>query len=383
MYWFTRPPYLRWGAAAVIVIAAFAIELRPETKVQHHLVDNRDVWEFVPVVEEQAPELALDLEIEGGFDFETPVAAPAPAKENLLPHAALTVANGHLLVATHMDYLVGILQRPANKPTVAATTDFQRVRDAMEKLGAGHDTTHVFTRLAGALEVTYELTRTGRLPESKSMLGLLLNLIHNDDSQRTQQFDGSKMPAFQSVAKYLGPHGVFVQTEFADFYRAMFEQQTRKENERGVFLEYAWDMAWCDPCAADPLSNDELRKLGVFWVSDSGRGRIAPGQPQNVFVTRLHLRYDREHFPEDLMFQETGDRQNFQGRYVIRHPFKGALTCDASQYIQAVRERQDREAQTLAKLTGWDIDDIRARIDYIDGMGPPPDKDPWWKRIWQ
>ena len=23
------------------------------------------------------------------------------------------------------------------------------------------------------------------------------------------------------------------------------------ENERAVFLEYAWDMAWCDPCAAD------------------------------------------------------------------------------------------------------------------------------------
>ena len=21
---------------------------------------------------------------------------------------------------------------------------------------------------------------------------------------------------------------------------------------RAVFLEYAWDMAWCDPCAADP-----------------------------------------------------------------------------------------------------------------------------------
>ena len=24
-------------------------------------------------------------------------------------------------------------------------------------------------------------------------------------------------------------------------------------------LEYAWDMSWCDPCAADPLSADELK----------------------------------------------------------------------------------------------------------------------------
>ena len=140
-------------------------------------------------------------------------------------------------------------------------------------------------------------------------------------------------------------------------------------------------MAWCDPCAADPLSADELRRLGVFWVGDERR--LAPGRAQNVFVTRLHLRYDQEHFPEDLMFQETGDRQNFQGRYVIRHPFKGTLSCDASQYKASVRDRQEREAQTLANLTGWDIADIRKKIPYFDGFEPQPEKVPWWKRLWQ
>jgi len=96
----------------------------------------------------------------------------------------------------------------------------------------------------------------------------------------------------------------------------MFDRQTNAENERAVFLEYAWDMAWCDPCAADPLSHEELRKLGVFWLGDKqheAKRRMQP-QAQNVFVTRLHVRYDAEHFPEDLMFQETGDRQNFQVR---------------------------------------------------------------------
>jgi hypothetical protein len=100
-----------------------------------------------------------------------------------------------------------------------------------------------------------------------------------------------------------------------------------------------------------------------------------------VFVTRLHVRYDKQHFPEDLVFQETGDRQNFQGRYVIRHPWRGAASCDASAYYDEVKKRQEREAQTLANLTGWDIDDIRAKIDYIDGATPQPDE-PWWKRLW-
>ncbi len=202
----------------------------------------------------------------------------------------------------------------------------------------------------------YALTKTGRV--------------------ETTNYRTVKLPSNNEVPE-------FVQSEFGDFYRAMFARQTEKENERGVFLEYAWDMAWCDPCAAGPLSADELRKLGVFWV-DGQQGRSsAPSPAQNVFVTRLHIRYDREHFPEDLVFQETGDRQNYQGRYVIRHPWKGEMRCDASTYMAATRERQEREAQVLANLTGWNIDDIRAKIPYLDGVTPEPVPSPWWKRIWQ
>ncbi|MGH9391485.1 MAG: DUF2330 domain-containing protein, partial [Vicinamibacteria bacterium] len=64
---------------------------------------------------------------------------------------------------------------------------------------------------------------------------------------------------------------VYVKSEFADFYKAMFEEQVRRENSKSVFLEYAWDMGWCDPCAADPLSRDELRELGVFWLGEGAQ----------------------------------------------------------------------------------------------------------------
>jgi hypothetical protein len=202
----------------------------------------------------------------------------------------------------------------------------------------------------------YALTRTGRI--------------------ETTNYRTIRLPSNTEVPE-------FVQAEFADFYRAMFARQTEAADSRGVFLEYAWDMAWCDPCAADPLSPQELRSLGVFWLGQPrSEGRALKPQAQNVFVTRLHVRYDQKHFPEDLMFQETGDRQNFQGRYVIRHPWKGPSTCDTSSYEQQVRQRQEREAQQLASLTGWDIDDIRAKINFIgDEIDPPKDK-PWWTRLW-
>jgi len=201
----------------------------------------------------------------------------------------------------------------------------------------------------------YALTRTGRV--------------------ETTNYRTVKLPSDMEVPE-------FVQGEFAEFYRDMFTRQVNAEDERAVFLEYAWDMGWCDPCAADPLSTKELRQLGVFWVGGdtANRSKIAQMPAQDVFVTRLHVRYDSEHFPEDLVFQETGDRQNYQGRYVIRHPWKGEARCDISSYQAEVRERQEREAQQLANLTGWDIEDIRKKIPFPEGTAP--DKGPWWKRLW-
>jgi hypothetical protein len=168
----------------------------------------------------------------------------------------------------------------------------------------------------------------------------------------------------------LPPH---VKEDFPSFYRAMFAEQARREDMRVVFLEYAWDMAWCDPCAAEPLSPQELRRLGVFWLSETDRAR---GGAVDVFVTRLHLRYDGARFPDDLVFQETGDRTSFQGRYVIRHPWKGEASCAAAEsYVESLRTRREAEARTLAGLTGWPLEDIRRRTPA------PGTRPPWWQRL--
>jgi hypothetical protein len=185
----------------------------------------------------------------------------------------------------------------------------------------------------------------------------------------------------------------FIKDDFVRFYRAMFDEQVRREDMRTLFLEYAWDMGWCDPCAADPLSGEELRNLGVFWVDDAGplpagrlprRPRIIPPQmpeAQNVFLTRLHVRYDNAHFPEDLVFQETGDRENFQGRYVLRHAWTGADSCPAAaEYRRALFGRREHEAQALSSLTGWRMEEIRKRAGAI---APPADEAAWWQRIWK
>jgi hypothetical protein len=171
---------------------------------------------------------------------------------------------------------------------------------------------------------------------------------------------------------------LFVKAEFKDFYKAMFAEQVRKEDMHAVFLEYAWNMSWCDPCAADPLSADQLRKLGVRLENDN----------RPTYVSRLHARYDAAHFPEDLVFQETSNQENFQGRYVLRHPFKGSPQClEATRYDGDLGARHEREAQNLAQLTGWKIEDIRRKAQGVKVTeaapdAAPPAPVPWYRRAW-
>ncbi|HEY9667052.1 MAG TPA: DUF2330 domain-containing protein [Coleofasciculaceae cyanobacterium] len=174
---------------------------------------------------------------------------------------------------------------------------------------------------------------------------------------------------------------VFVKNEFGDFYKAMFQTAYTREGKKVAFREYAWDMGSCDPCSAEPLTPEELRKAGVFWLNSPSpnNGWMRPPSQINVFITRLHVRYTRDKFPEDLMFQETSNRQQFQGRYVLRHPFTGEMKCAMGrQYQQSLKERFEEEAQTLAKLTGWDIQNIRKKINIAQGESTP-----WWRNLWR
>lgn len=183
--------------------------------------------------------------------------------------------------------------------------------------------------------------------------------------------------------------------EFGEFYKAMFAKTAEREGP-SVILEYAWDMGWCDPCAADPLSVAQLRGLGAYWMDGpqqmGDNGQIMPmprgggGQARDAYVTRLHVRYDAESFPEDLKFQETGDRANFQGRYVMRNPFKGDLNCPAGvEYARSLGDRFDKEAGALASITGWEVADIREKM-TVSGQVKPSvpviKEEPWWKKMW-
>ncbi|NOQ36614.1 MAG: DUF2330 domain-containing protein [Methylococcaceae bacterium] len=208
---------------------------------------------------------------------------------------------------------------------------------------------------------------------AKGAQDLLIYVLSEKGRVEVTNYQTLKLPSNMDIP-------VYIKQEFGAFYKSMFDTQVKKNNMRAVFTEYFWNMGWCDPCAANPLSPTELKKLGVFWLGDG----FSKGGGVPVQVTRLHVRYTPDTFPEDLMFQETGDTQNFQGRYVLRHAWKGSpQQCDAAkQYFKQLAKRHENEARALSKLTGWNLGDIRQKMNLGDNSQPVK-KDAWWKNVWE
>jgi hypothetical protein len=150
----------------------------------------------------------------------------------------------------------------------------------------------------------------------------------------------------------LSPRG---KENFGAFYAALFDR-TAEKNPKAVITEYAWNAGTCDPCPGPALSPTDLTLLGGDVAPDPPPG---PGQASrnaqklstwNVTLTRLHTRYTRDALGDDLVFRKatpiSGGNENwsgtnsqeatplsaggtsmFQGRYIVRHPWEGKITC--------------------------------------------------------
>lgn len=173
---------------------------------------------------------------------------------------------------------------------------------------------------------------------------------------------------------------LFVQKNFAAFYGNLFTSQWGKEDKSVAFLEYAWDVSpknyyHCDPCIATAPGEQDLVQSGVWWLAGkdwSDYSDVDNDEPdngsKNVHFTRLHFRYNRRSFAQDLMFQVTPNTETFQARYVITHPATGDFNCAAGKkYLQDLKARRKKELMELTALTGTNInnwqDDAIAKND--------------------
>lgn len=142
--------------------------------------------------------------------------------------------------------------------------------------------------------------------------------------------------------------------QFGAFYAALFDRMLEL-HPRAVITEYAWSAGSCDPCPEPPLAPSDIATLGADALpavqSNVAGGEVPPEFANYFTLTRLHVRYKRDSLGEDLIFRAApgivggqgvpgpkgeldrsvrasgGSSSGFQGRYIIRHPWTGPITC--------------------------------------------------------
>ncbi len=207
---------------------------------------GRVIWEVIEAEPAGAPR--FDLNVSGVPDAEVPSdddEGEVPIEEEgmgFLPNASITVAHGNLFVASHLAFLKDILELPEPRETLARNPEFLRVDDTiathggamssllmvvknLEKLGLAKRSAQSFSRTDEAYRPTYELIRQGKMPESETMFGRLLNTLFAAEGKKTlreQRIDGSKLPDFEVVRRHLGPAGMFSSTEAEGWFMKGF-----------------------------------------------------------------------------------------------------------------------------------------------------------------
>jgi hypothetical protein len=196
-----------------------AMSKDPDARKREH--KDQIIWEIVNEDEAEATFMVEEIMIDGVGPDGVGLVEAAPEDEEeeeeaALPNSAVCVAHGHLIIASHVDFIVRALDAPAMP--LDAAGDFQRVEKALDDLGAGKQALRHFVRTDKAYHTTYELLRNNKMPEGETILARALNRILADDSAeegelRKQEIDGKKMPEYKDVRKYFGPAGFYITTE--------------------------------------------------------------------------------------------------------------------------------------------------------------------------
>ena len=135
-------------------------------------------------------------------------------EERLLPHSAVTIAEGYLMIASHRDFLEHVLMAAKDGEGLAGAADYQRVTDEMHRIMPDPMALRSFGRMEETIRTAYETIRQGEMPKSKSLIGQAINMILADedsDTVREQKIDGSSLPDFEEIRKYLGTVGSAMQ----------------------------------------------------------------------------------------------------------------------------------------------------------------------------
>jgi len=206
------------------VAATIARSMATEAKTRKIDFGGYVIWETVPDEPGKATRGATRVRAREDQDDDRPRGALGGDPDAAaFPNAAVAVAHGQILIASHLDFLQKVLEGKA--PPFAQEADYNEAVEQLKGLLPGDVALRTFARTEQMVQPTYELLRNGLGPENKSLAGRLANalLVARDEpgaglagkkskEPRKPRLDGTTLPEFDVIRRYFGTAGMTMQT---------------------------------------------------------------------------------------------------------------------------------------------------------------------------
>ncbi len=217
------------------------------------------------------------------------------------------------------------------------------------------------------------------LANSAGTQDLVVNVIADKQRYDVANYPNTTIPTNLDVVED-------VRTRFPEFYAGIFDR-TLQEHPGAIVTEYSWSAQSCDPCPIPPLDDADFKLLGEEVLKplpppppppppapdvplgpdevEMGGSYVEEPPHRDFVITRLHARYGKDGAAADLVFRKappiTGGRESsrhgklphdaqpadwnqFQARYVIRHPWPDPIDCEAPKRGIWTKRGRDRRS---------------------------------------
>lgn len=205
------------------VAATIARSMATEAKTRKIDFGGHVIWETVP---DEPGKASRSTRVRAGDDEDDDRprgALGGDPDDAAFPNAAVAVAHGQILIASHLDILQRVLDGKA--PPFAAEADYNEAVEQLKGLLPGDVALRTFARTEQMVQPTYELLRAGKGPENKSLAGRLAGALlsardnpgaafgsKKTKEPRKPRVDGTTLPEFEAIRHYFGTAGMTMQT---------------------------------------------------------------------------------------------------------------------------------------------------------------------------
>lgn len=177
---------------------------------QRRELNGIEYWEVLPE-EDEGGDMGDGLPEFDDPLFDDPIGDAAASATPNEQHSAVSLHQGQLVIASDVEFLKQTLFGPQPNEALAGCEDYRYAAAQLDKLAPWKRCAWSFVRNDETVRASYELVRAGKMPESRTFFGQMINraLTTPKDEEkgivREQRLDGSKMPEYELVRRYLGP----------------------------------------------------------------------------------------------------------------------------------------------------------------------------------